>query len=365
MSSLLARHRHQQLPPGLVHRTANRSTTAEERQRRSCAVASRQCPRRPAGRTLTRLALGLAALGSLACASTNTSPASSLRDARAARADSLVREARRTEAQLVVGALPARSLAVFPFGFPRGDSLLEPLSFALADFLLADLGSVRGARVAERLRLDAVLRELALLDALERGEASQLGRLAATRRVLSGLLSRDPGDDGRLVYTARLVETEDGRQSAGLEGRAPIGLEAVLVAEKRVAFWVLDELGITITPAERTRIEERPTRNLAALLAYGRGVRDELRQDFPAAQAHFREAVRLDLGFAAATTRLRELQTATGLGGSGTGPMRRTAAALSLEAIAAIGPLRVPDATDGRLPRGSAFSTLQIVLVVP
>ena len=65
-------------------------------------------------------------------------------------------------------------------------------------------------------------------------------------------------------------------------------------------FQLLDKLGITLTPAERVAISERPTRDLQAFLLYSKGLEAEDRGDFVAAAQAFQGAARIDPGFRAA-----------------------------------------------------------------
>ncbi|MCU0648235.1 MAG: hypothetical protein MUF00_09590 [Gemmatimonadaceae bacterium] len=285
---------------------------------------------------------------------------------RAAMADSIVRAARRSEQQLATSPTATARVAVFPIGAPPGDSDLEPAAFALSDFLQADLAEVRGANAVERARLDAVLRELALVSAPETGSLREKGTLAGAEQVFTGALFRQSGASDRIGYVVRLVRTANGERTGGLDGATRFDLAGLLSEEKRIAFWLLDALGVEVTPAERQRIEQRPTRNLAALLAYGRGVREELRLNFSAAAREFARAVQADPSFMRAAVRQREAERATQAAARGvTGPRRARATTLSLEGIAAIGALQIPDAADGRFPRGPVFTTLQILLVVP
>jgi hypothetical protein len=86
-------------------------------------------------------------------------------------------------------------------------------------------------------------------------------------------------------------------------------LTDVLAAEKALAFRVFDALGVVLTPAERAAVERRPTANLAALLAYGRGVREEYDGDFRRAVDAYRRAAQLDPNFGAAATRAAVART--------------------------------------------------------
>ena len=61
-----------------------------------------------------------------------------------------------------------------------------------------------------------------------------------------------------------------------------------------------------LTPAERAAVEQQPTKNIGALLAYGRGVKRYYEGDFRGAAREFRDASRLDPSFGEA--RGREMQ---------------------------------------------------------
>src|SRR5690606_10355932 len=67
-----------------------------------------------------------------------------------------------------------------------------------------------------------------------------------------------------------------------------------------VALRLYESLGIQLTEAERERVMRQPTQNVAALLAYGRGLEAEDAANYAAAAQHFAESARLDPGFAAA-----------------------------------------------------------------
>jgi hypothetical protein len=77
-------------------------------------------------------------------------------------------------------------------------------------------------------------------------------------------------------------------------------LQAMFDIEKAVVFQLLAKLGITLTPAERVAISERPTRDLQAFLLYSRGLEASDRGDFAAAAGFFNAAARRDAGFGAA-----------------------------------------------------------------
>jgi outer membrane receptor protein involved in Fe transport len=75
-------------------------------------------------------------------------------------------------------------------------------------------------------------------------------------------------------------------------------------------------MGITLSPAERAAVEERPTRDIAAFLAYSRGVRDEAVARFEQAAAEYTQAIQLDPDFAVAGQRLQRVRSLSRRGSS-------------------------------------------------
>jgi hypothetical protein len=72
---------------------------------------------------------------------------------------------------------------------------------------------------------------------------------------------------------------------------------------------LFEALGVTLTPAERARIESRPATSVEALTAYGRGVQSELAGDRRRAIDEFERAFRITPGFNAAGERATQLKS--------------------------------------------------------
>lgn len=210
-------------------------------------------------------------------------------------------------ALLAPPALPAAQpggmvLGVLPFAHAPGDTVLGHLSYALADLLATDLATSRRIRLVERLRFGEVLRELALsaTDVVDEATAPRAGRLLrATTLVTGSLRGRGAGD---VAFGVGVTDVGTGRVERARDRWAAVA--ELLDAEKALAFEILARLGVQLTPAERERIEQRPTRSLAALLAYGQGVRAEIDGRYAAAARAFRRAVTADPTFRAARDRL-------------------------------------------------------------
>ena len=240
--------------------------------------------------------------------------------ARVAEAEEFARRAVANEQTRGAGdSLPERTVGVTPLRVSATDSSLQPLGYGLADLLMTDLAQSRSLRVVDRLRLDALLRELDLVTAgrVDGGTAPRVGRLVQARRLVVGSAAQQPGN--QVMIEAGVADVATGELRTAVTATA--SLDDILDAEKELAFKLFDALGVQLTPAERLAVEQRATQNLAALLAYSRGVRFEVEGQFDAAASEYRNALRLDPGFSMAGTRLGGTQVRT----STSSPLARAA----------------------------------------
>ena len=139
-------------------------------------------------------------------------------------------------------------------------------------------------------------------------------------------------------------------------------LDRVIDAEKALALLVFERLGITLPPAQRQRIEQRQTTQLAALVAYGRGVQAEAKGDATGATAAFEDAARLDAAFTAART-----QAVTAAPAASAQRTNNVARVLDLAAQAVNAPViaKPPEAVDAPLTSGSVLAITFIIRVTP
>ena len=199
------------------------------------------------------------------------------------------------------------TVAVLPLRFTGTDSSLRPLERGLAELLTTDLARSGQLTVLERPRIQAVLDELAL----QRSEATdsatnvRVGRLLRAGRLVQGAIFQL--DSSRLRVDAAVVDVGP-TQVSGVADETD-ELEQLFALEKRIALELFDELGVRLTVAERNAIEQRPTRSLAAFLAYSRGLTAEDEGRYDDASRYYRDAVRLDPDFGAAFQKNRDVRT--------------------------------------------------------
>ncbi len=247
------------------------------------------------------IALGCATLWLAACASSPPEGVSPKRQ----EAEQAAKDAIANERALDVATLAPQSLGIPPFEVAASDTTLTALGYGLADLLTTDLARSGQLQVVDRLRLDAVLREIDLVESgrVDTATAPRVGRLVQARRLVLGDLTETPA--GGLAIDAQVADVASGEVREAVAASAP--LADILQAEKELAFRLFDQLGVTLTPAERGLVEQQPTKNIAALLAYSRGVRFEAEGRFGEARDAYQQAVQLDPGFQGAQEHLESV----------------------------------------------------------
>jgi TolB-like protein len=255
-------------------------------------------------------------------------------------ADTAIRHALELEASIDPSAFPATSVGVLPLRVVTDDASLEPLGYGLAELIMTDLARSDQLVVVDRLRIHALLREL---DLVERGVADptqgpRLGRILGARHLLVGTLASD--DSARFRVDANVARTDDSSVRAIVTGAA--SLDDVLAAQKSLVFRIFDALGVTLTPAERPAIEQRPTRNLGALLAFSRGVQAEVQGQQRQARREYFEALRFDQAFQAARERVLSIDAVM--------PDTRGVATITISGINGRQPRPISDIRDPAFP---------------
>lgn len=207
------------------------------------------------------------------------------------------RQALAQEAQLSATPPEPNTVAVMPFTYTGTNEEVRPLGRGLAQLLVTDLARSRQLRVLERERMQAMLDEMRLS---EQGRADpqsavRSGRLLAAGRVVQGSLS---DNDNVLRADAAVVDVATAVIRPPASSAMPIN--RLFDMEKALAIQLFNNMGITLTEAERQSFNARPTQSLQAFLAWSRGLEAEDRGDFAGAQDFFNQAVRIDPGFSVA-----------------------------------------------------------------
>jgi hypothetical protein len=154
--------------------------------------------------------------------------------------------------------------------------------------------------MVERLQVGALLDEMELgqTGRVDPTTAARVGRLLQAGRMVQGLAAIPGEEQTRLEAT---VVLSDGEVTAPTVESGEF--KELLEMEKRLVVGIAEQLGYQLSQAELDLILENGTQNLAAFLAYSRGLVAEDMGDYSAAALHFREAVQADPGFQQAQDR--------------------------------------------------------------
>ncbi len=246
------------------------------------------------------------------------------------------------------------TVAVSPFANLGENERLESLSRGLAAILTTDLSQVEEFRVLERIQFQTLLDELALQESdrvapdlatdsdsgsdpdsgpgsdsgsdPDPGSGSDSDPDTATVRSMTSVPSERASEAGWVLgarhliqgaflgvgnqsieLSADIMQTLDGVSSVAgdpVQGR----LANVMRLEKTLVYQILRHFGIEPTEEERERIDRLATGSLAALLAYGRGLRLEDEGDLPGAIAAYQEAATIDEAFQEPLERLEVVE---------------------------------------------------------
>jgi TolB-like protein len=208
-----------------------------------------------------------------------------------------IQESLAREKELAQTAPRQNLVAVFPFVYAGSDSSMRPLGRAMAEMLVTDLSQTERLTVLERMRVQALADELRLGESglVDPATAARSGRLLGAGRIVQGHIL---GDEQSVKLLAAVVGVQSGQRANNIASvTEEDAVRRVFDLEKRLALSIYRTLGIELTVAERERVNQRPTQNLQALLAYGMGLQAADAGAFEEAARHFSTAATLDGAF--------------------------------------------------------------------
>lgn len=209
------------------------------------------------------------------------------------RAIAQARDALAREGELSQVPAEPTTVAVLPVQVD-GDSTYQPLSRGLAEILTTDLALLERFRMVERLQVGALLGEMDLAreGRVDPATAVRMGHMLRAGRMVQGLATIPPRGTTRLEAA---VVLSDGEVTA--PARQDGAVKDLLRMEKRIVVEIARMLGYELSAAELQMVLENGTQNLAAFLAYSRGLLAEDRGDYRTAAAYYAEAVQADPNF--------------------------------------------------------------------
>lgn len=236
---------------------------------------------------------------------------------------------------------PANRIAVLPFRV-RGDDELDPVGRTIAVRLSNDLAEVEGLEVVDPLLVRLVLERLGPVGELGMDSASarRVGRAVGAGQVVQGTVFLAESSLNRLGTDILRIEG-----GGGTGGRIQGPLSDLARLEKELSLATARALGEPPSPDERTRILYRGPRGLPSLVAYGRGLDLEAREEYEEASVRYGEVVRQDPEFDEARQALEATAAAAALTGSrdvlAEAPVASAAVAKALDPGRGVNPLRL------------------------
>ncbi len=202
------------------------------------------------------------------------------------------------------------AVAVFPFRYTGSNEEIRPLSRGMTHLMITDLSKLSQLTLLERERVQALVDEMALTESgrTDPSTGARSGRMLRASRVVQGAVSDVPGST-QIRLDASVVNAINASVIAS--GTGDEQLQQLFALQKQVMFRLVEQMGITLSPAERRALSERPTADLQAFLAFSRGLEAEDRGDYEAANANFSAAVARDPNFRAARDRQSATQRVT------------------------------------------------------
>ena len=183
---------------------------------------------------------------------------------------------------------------------------LTPLLKGLAEVLITDLGKVQRLKIVKRKKVQLLLDELhltpcSLLDQLKMRDT---GRMLGAAKLITGGIERV--DNTRIRLTAGVVDTKSG-QLQGESVQAAGRLSEIPELEKILLVGLLKSLGVRLNSDEAKALQQFPTKNNLAFIAFSKGLDFEDRNIIRQAKYQYEKAINLDAEFKLAKQRLAQL----------------------------------------------------------
>ena len=198
------------------------------------------------------------------------------------------------------------TVGVLYFQNTSGNPDIDPLSKGMALMLITDLAKIKTLQVVERIRVQALMDEMALADTglTAPGTEPRMGVLLRASYLVGGELTSGPdfelGTDARTlkVPTAQLVDR------IVKEG----SLDQLLALEKELVFGIVEALQLQLDEAETEALRVPLSTNILALLHLFKGIDSSDRGNYQNAARNYEKALALDPKLNLAGNALAELE---------------------------------------------------------
>lgn len=200
------------------------------------------------------------------------------------------------------------TLAVLYFHNQTGWSKLDLLQKGLALMLITDLSKIKGIKVLERVKMQALVEELGLgiSGLVEAKTFPRVGRLLGAQHLVGGDIVKGKMEDFQLKSDLLKVPTERVFGQAMAEGKL---LSELFRMEKDLVFEIIKLLKIELLSELRKELEKPLTTSTEALFYFLQGIKYSDWGDFDKAKESHVAALNEDPGFALAAEAIQEIES--------------------------------------------------------
>jgi len=198
------------------------------------------------------------------------------------------------------------TVAVLYFQNKTGSSELDPLQKGIALMLTTDLSKVKGLQVVERVKLQALVEELAfgVSGLVEPNSAPRVGRILGSRWLIGGAILEGGKEQVAIRSDPLDVPTQKILGELKTQGRLP----DLFRMEKDLLFEIIKLLKIEISPEEEEALRKPCSTNIKALMALFRGIDASDRGNYEKAAEFYEGALKGDPDICIAKDALKELE---------------------------------------------------------
>jgi len=195
----------------------------------------------------------------------------------------------------------SRTIGILKFDNLTQDTSLAWIGIGIAETVTNKLKHVKNFQLVERTHLEKVMTEIALGQSgvLNEDSAIKTGKVAGAELLVSGNY-RQSGK--KLKISLKITEVESGKilNTAEVAGRT----KEILDLEEKIAFEIVEQLGVSISVDSKKKIKTRQTQSQDAYQWYIKAMYG----DPKAKQAHLKKALEFDPNYSYAFEQLKNLE---------------------------------------------------------
>jgi len=210
------------------------------------------------------------------------------------------------EEKALPSVFESNSVAVLYFDNQTGLTDIDLIQKGMTVLLISDLSRVKGLRVVERVKVQAISEEfeLSIAGLLAPGTAPRMGKLLGAEHVVGGDIFKEGTEDFQIISNLLNVKIEEIIAQPEAGGKL---LSELIRMEKDLLFQIIEALKIELTPEQRAELMTPLSKDLEALLNLFKGIEFMDLENYPMAMVSFGEAIKLDPDLSLAEESMTEI----------------------------------------------------------